>query len=270
MPLTSGVGKGFKDQFPGTDATNRKLKDGTTEPNWRREVRKKIETRSKNPKRCVTDFMDHIIAQMKAKFDGTWYEDKWMVYHDALSAWTATDSMEYLKSTGYADRFITIVGTNNDLVCSRYRNSKPGNSPEFSRGCDSFGFPKHKLAMEFNCSLASVYPLGDPRRIFNQGNPMELWHLMETTWTEVAPDSESLVQDFSAFLDVARIVHENEGCLVPDLAFRSGRRHLSKKHAGEKRKSHIKSRDTIATQTIPKVHPSLEEAVDILYRPRDP
>ena len=155
--------------------------------------------------------MDHIIAQMKAKFDGTWYEDKWMVYHDALSAWTATDSMEYLNSTGYADRFITIVGTNNDLVCKRYRNSKPGNSPEFSRGCDSFGFPKHKLAMEFNCSLASVYPLGDPRRIFNQGNPMELWHLMETTWTEVAPDSESLVQDFSAFLPVARIVHANEG-----------------------------------------------------------
>ena len=141
MPLTRGVGKGFKDQFPGTDATNKKLKDGTREPNWRREVRKKIETRSKNPKRCVTDFMDHIIAQMKAKFDGTWYEDKWMVYHDALSAWTATDSMEYLKSTGYADRFITIVGTNNDLVCKRYRNSKPGNSPEFSRGCDSFGFP---------------------------------------------------------------------------------------------------------------------------------
>ena len=94
---------------------------------------------------------------------------------------------------------------------------------------------------------------------------MELWHLMETTWTEVAPDSESLVQNFSAFLDVARIVHENEGCLVPDLAFRSGRRRLSKKHAGEKRKSNIKSRDTIATQTIPKVHPSLEEAVDILY-----
>ena len=270
MPLTSGVGKGFKDQFPGTDATNKKLKDGTREPNWRREVRKKIETRSKNPKRCVTDFMDHIIAQMKAKFDGTWYEDKWMVYHDALSAWTATDSMEYLNSTGYADRFITIVGTNNDLVCKRYRNSKPGNSPEFSRGCDSFGFPKHKLAMEFNCSLASVYPLGDPRRIFNQGNPMELWHLMETTWTEVAPDSESLVQDFSAFLPVARIVNENEGRLVPDLALRSGRRHLSKKHAGEKRKSNIKSRDTIATQMMPKVHPSLEEAVEILYKPRDP
>lgn len=269
MPLTSGVGKGFKDQFPGTDATNKKLKDGTTEPNWRREVTEQIKTRTANPKRCVTDFMDHIIAQMKAKFDGTWYEDKWMVYHDALSAWTAKDSMEYLNSTGYADRFITIVGANNDLVCSRYKNSKPGNSPEFSRGCDSFGFPKHKLAMEFNCSLASVYPHGDDRRIFKQGNPTELWHLMETTWVEVAPDSESLVQDFLAFLPVARIVHENEGRLVPDLALRSGRRHLSKKHAGEKRKSNIKSRDTIATQVIPKVHPSLDDAVKIMYKPRD-
>ena len=127
-----------------------------------------------------------------------------------------------------------------------------------------------KLAMEFNCSLASVYPLSDPRRIFKQGTPMELWHLMETTWTEVAPDSDYLVQDFSAFLDVARIVHANEGRLVPDLALRSGRRYLSKKHAGEKRKSNTKSRDTIATQMMPKVHFSLEEAVEILYRPRDP
>ena len=63
---------------------------------------------------------------------------------------------------------------------------------------------------------------------------------------------------------------KNKGCLVPDLAFRSGRRHLSKKHAGEKRKSNIKSRDTIATQMMPKVHFSLEEAVEILYRPRGP
>ena len=99
---------------------------------------------------------------------------------------------------------------------------------------------------------------------------MELWHLLEMTWTEVAPDSERLVQDFSAFLDIARIVHANEGRLVSDLALRSGRRHLSKKHAGEKRKSNIKSRDTIATQVMPKVHPSLEEAVEILYKPRDP
>ena len=99
---------------------------------------------------------------------------------------------------------------------------------------------------------------------------MELWSVMEAAWVEIAPDSESLVQEFSAFLDVARIVHANEGRLVPDLALRSGRRHLSKKHAGEKRKSNIKSRDTIATQVMPKVHPSLEGAVEILYKPRDP
>ena len=265
MPKTSGKGKGFKDQFPGTDASNKKMADGTQEPNWRREVRKVIETRSKRPICCVTDFMDHIIAQMKAKFDGTWYHDRWMVYHDALASWTAKDSMAYLKSTGYADRFITLVGKNNDLVCKLYKGSKPGNSPEFSRGCDSFGFAKHKLAMEFNCSLASVYPYGDDRRIFNQGTPTELWHLMETTWMEIAPDSESLVQDISTFLDVATLVNEEGGKIVPDLDLRSGRRHTSKKDAGKKRKSNIKSIDTIATQTMPKVHPSLEDAVEIMY-----
>ena len=58
--------------------------------------------------------------------------------------------------------------------------------------------------------------------------------------------------------------------LIPIALLRSGRRHLSKKHAGEKRKSNIKSRDTIATQMMPKGHPSLEEAVEILYTLRDP
>ena len=72
--------------------------------------------------------------------------------------------MEYLKNTGYAKNFITIVGKNNDRVWKGYKDSKPGNSPEFSRGCDSFGFPKMKMAMDFNCSLASVYPYGDARR----------------------------------------------------------------------------------------------------------
>ena len=87
---------------------------------------------------------------------------------------------------------------------------------------------------------------------------------------EIAPDSERLVQDFSAFLDIARIVHANEGRLVSDLALRSGRRHLSKMYGGEKRKRNIKSRDTVATQVMPKVHPSLEVAVEIMHRSRDP
>ena len=173
--------------------------------------------------------------------------------------------MEYLKNTGYAKNFITIVGKNNDRVWKGYKDSKPGNSPEFSRGCDSFGFPKMKMAMDFNCSLASVYPYGDARRIFNQGTPTELWHLMKTTWMEVAPDSESLVHDFSTFLEVAEIVYDHDGEIVKDMDLRSGRRYTSKKHAGTKRKSNIKSRDNIATQVMPKVHPALEDALKIMY-----
>ena len=67
MPLTSGVGNSFAQQFPGTDPTNKKMKDGTVMPNWRREVGKVINERSKEPKRDVTDFMDHISTMMPSR-----------------------------------------------------------------------------------------------------------------------------------------------------------------------------------------------------------
>jgi hypothetical protein len=35
--------------------------------------------------------------------------------------------------------------------------------------------------MCFNCALSLVYPYGDPRRIFDQGTPTEVWRLMIET-----------------------------------------------------------------------------------------
>jgi hypothetical protein len=49
-----------------------------------------------------------------------------------------------------------------------------GNSPENGRGADSFGFADLEYSLNYNVSLSAVYPYGDPRWIFAQGNQEKL------------------------------------------------------------------------------------------------
>jgi hypothetical protein len=52
--------------------------------------------------------------------------------------------------------------------------------------------------MSFNCALSSVYPYGDPRRIFGQETPSKVWRLMIETWTVVgAPSDARITEDIS-------------------------------------------------------------------------
>jgi hypothetical protein len=54
--------------------------------------------------------------------------------------------------------------------------------------------------MCFNCALARHYPYGDHRRIFGQGTPKEMWHLMEQTWTAVGvPTNARITKDISGW-----------------------------------------------------------------------
>jgi hypothetical protein len=66
-------------------------------------------------------------------------------------------------------------------ACAIDKDKPLGNSPENARGLDSFGFAGLEYAMRFNCALAWLCPYGDPRRIFGQGTPKEVWCLMEQT-----------------------------------------------------------------------------------------
>jgi hypothetical protein len=84
--------------------------------------------------------------------------------------------------------------------------------------------------MCFNCALSSVYPYGDPRRIFGQGTPTEMWRLMiETcvtaTWTVVGASSDArITEDISGWERVCDKITEAKGTIVLDENFRTGRR----------------------------------------------
>jgi hypothetical protein len=91
--------------------------------------------------------------------------------------------------------------------------------------------------MCFNCALAWHYPYGDPRRIFGEGMPKEVWYLMEQTRAAVgAPSNARVTEDISGWRRVCEKIIEAKGCIVPDTNFRTGRR-ARKMHAEGGRKT---------------------------------
>jgi hypothetical protein len=79
--------------------------------------------------------------------------------------------------------------------------------------------------MCFNCALSSMYPYGDPRRIFGQGTPTEVWCFMIETWTVVgAPSDACVTEGISGWERVCNKIIEAKGTVVLGENFRTGRR----------------------------------------------
>lgn len=97
--------------------------------------------------------------------------------------------------------------------------------------------------MSFNCALSWVYPFGDPRRIFNQGTPEQVWYLMEQTWTVVgAPSNARIAEDIAGWERVVDKIIEANGCIVADENFRTGCR-MRRMHGEGDRKTKLRKRD---------------------------
>ena len=240
-------------------------------PKWREAVVGVINSRSKDAKRCVTDLIDYTMNSCVALYAGTVMEDRWMVYGDALSAWYEKEAQEHLakKYPLLKDRIIVPVGTSRVGTTAK-RGGPPGNSPVNARATESFGFADLEYSMNFNHALACVYPYGDARRIFGQGTPNEVWHLMNECWIHCAPAPERIKEDILGWKGVAQQIVDAKGAMVPDLDFRSGRRLLridnkTGPNGSNMRKTKAKKRDrkdTVAQELT--YHPQLKGAVDVL------
>ena len=110
-----------------------------------------------------------------------------------------------------------------------------------------------------------MYPYGDPRRIFGQGTPKEVWHLMVETWTVVgAPSNARITEDISGWERVCDKIIEAKGTIVLDENFRTGRR-ARKMHGEGDRKTKLRKRDRKSTHLLElPVHPALKGAYAIL------
>jgi hypothetical protein len=192
-----------------------------------------------------------------------------MVYGDALSTWHEVEAQHYLKEKypGMELRFITPVGSSRVGVTAKHLGP-PGNSPE-NCALDCHLFSDLEGGMSLNLSLASAFPYGDPRRIFSQGTPTEVFKLMKETWEHCAPTPERIEEDILNWPRICDKIIEAKGVMVPDINFRSGRRVIrtdGKETAhGNFRKSKARKRDRIST--LPwniSSHPGLKEAEVLL------
>jgi hypothetical protein len=221
-PLKKGpLGSGYKEQ-PGA-----MLMGASGMPRWREEVIKTINTRSKQPKRCVTDLIKYTLEACEAKYKGTIMEKRYMIYADALSAWWEKEAQEFILKhwPHLINRFIDAVGTSRVGTLAR-KKGPPGNSPENGRGTDSFGFADLEWSMNFNHALATAYPFGDPRRIFGQGSQPQLWYLMTECWDHCAPTPDRIKEDIFDWPNVMDAIVAAFGTVVADLNFRHGRREM--------------------------------------------
>ena len=119
--------------------------------------------------------------------------------------------------------------------------------------------------MCFNCALSSMFSYGDPRRIFNQGTPRQVWHLMMETWTVVgAPSNARITEHISGWERVCEKIIEANGTIVLDENFRTGRR-ARKIHGEGNRKTKLRKREGKSTLSLAlPIHPALMGAYEIL------
>jgi len=194
-----------------------------------------------------------------------------MIYSDALSAWWEKESQDHIvrRWPQWVNRFINAVGTSR-VGTMATRGGPPGNSPENGRGTDAFGFADWEYSINYHLSLSAVYPYGDPRRIFAQGNQEQLSYLMTECWNHCPPTPERINEDTAGWPAVTAKIVEAKGCVVPDCDFRSGRRQFridGKMNADgtEMRAAKLRKRDrkeTVAQELV--CHPLLKGAERVL------
>jgi hypothetical protein len=122
--------------------------------------------------------------------------------------------------------------------------------------------------MCFNCALAWHYDYGDPRRIFVQGTPMEVWYFMEQTWAAVGvPTNARIPEGISGWERMCDKIIEAKGCITPDENYRAGRR-VRKMHGEGRRYTRLRKRDRKTTRPLDlPVHPALKGGYEDLLGP---
>jgi hypothetical protein len=169
---------------------------------------------------CVTDEIDHMVAEGKRLFAGTPYARTWILQHDALSQFWEEGAQEYLASLGFGpSRQICAQGDTN--VGTRYEGKLPGDTPELEP-LDSNLFSDLEYGMKQHVAITSDLALGDPNK-FSLGTPAEVSDTLRRTW-QVAPTPERIVQDIDRYPKAIDAIIAAKGAKVPELDNRRGRR----------------------------------------------
>ena len=174
---------------------------------------------------CVTDLMDHVVAESIRLFAGTPYADSFVIFHDALKQWWEPEAQDHLfaKHGIGPDRQLCIQGSTNEAVAKHYQNRLVGDTPEFCP-LDSNLFADYEKAMRQNLAYTHWLEHDHPEK-FLSGTAKQVQRLMEVTWAhDDAVRSERIVEDICRFPAALAAIIAAKGAKVEHLGRRYGRR----------------------------------------------
>ena len=248
-----------------------KVKNGPGEPKgsggyealypdtWSEEVDKALR-RGAGAVVCVTELMDHVVAESKKLFRGTTHEHDFVIWHDALSAWWEDEAQDYLATLGFKDRQVCALDDTN-AEFARYSHGLVGDSPELMP-LDAHLFSDLSQELWRHVAITSNLPESDPRR-FSTGTPAEMERSVVRAW-QVAPTPDRIVEDCTAIPKRIERIIEAKGVAVQDIYFRSGRRYRAANDARDlEHKPRKRQRKATCTEAKP-VHPDAQSSWDAL------
>ena len=225
------------------------------EEHWEDEVRKTV-----NKSLCsIHSIIDHVISESIKLYAGTERALTFHIFHDGLTVWWTPEAQAYIASKGFGDRQMQCLGATNKGT--RYEGKVVGDSPEFCRGLDAYGFSDFKRCTERMRALTSSYAFNDPRR-FNFGTPSQVWDTMKRCW-QLEPTSERIIADIMDFPRVLNIVIDHRGAVVPEINLRHGHR-LAAINGGRVLKRKVTNRQRKHLLKMGPVHPDAQPALDRL------
>ena len=195
---------------------------------------------------CITDLIEHIVAESAKLFEGTKHEDDWVFYHDALSLMTANERIKWMKEKDIYKRWILPVNglhTDNLPYLKQYLFQPVGNSPENMPWDTSLNQDLHKC-VERHISLTYELSVDDKRK-FDMSTPVR-GAMAYKRILEYVPTSERICHDVNKVFESVDIVRKAGGKRCHGVGNSNyGKRHqpVMKKESGGARKRKLEKDD---------------------------
>ena len=146
------------------------------------ESRLGVDFRNKLPKSvkvvCITEIMDHVVAEGNRLFKGTEFENTWKIYHDALPQWWEAGAQEHLARLGFNNRHWWANKETDKNIAKKYWNKIMGDSPNLMP-LDYSLFNNLIEAISMNV----VATAGRSKNMrYSMGTPDSAWRTMVEVW----------------------------------------------------------------------------------------
>jgi predicted flap endonuclease-1-like 5' DNA nuclease len=167
----------------------------------------------------IADMIEFMVAESQRVMLGTYHEDDWFFYHDALSLMTATSTIEWMRKKDYLRRWLLPVNqlSADDKDLKAYLGRPVGNSPEMMPWDCSLNKDLKDAVMQHMCYTCHL-PEEDKRK-FSLSTPKRgSWAFRRILEHEDgSPSSERILQDVRKVFQSMERIRKAKGSLIPGI-----------------------------------------------------